>query len=347
MEHRGHHVRMGDAVLLDELHCGGRIPLVHQHHGRAVRDRGDQRQVERRGVVERAGAEVGVAGHVARDVRHPDRAGAVMHPFRIAGGAGGVEHRPARERRRTEHGRRCRHHIGIAVETRDVAGDRDGPAPVRRVLERLERGRAARRVGEQHARPAVAHDVAGLTASEVEVDGRELQARADARRPYLDELRPVAADQRDPVAGLQPHRAECVRQPVRGGVERAEGAIAVLRHDRRRIGLPAGPVGDRHPAGDRRVEVVEECGGGRRIRGVRHAASLLFTLLTGTHGVHVAHGHSRAGRPSSLLALSRETRPPDARRSSVPTIGPPGHHYPARPCHVRAPCCSSRGPSSG
>ena len=81
VEHRRHHVGVRHAVLLDELQRLVRGPAVHQHDARTVRERADQRDVQRRGVVQRAGAEVDAVGLVARDVLDRGRAAAACaHP---------------------------------------------------------------------------------------------------------------------------------------------------------------------------------------------------------------------------------------------------------------------------
>ena len=146
--------------------------------------------------------------------------------------------------------------------------------------ERLERDVLPRRVGQQDTRAAVTHDVAGLTAGEMEVDRREAQARADARGPHLHELGTVAAHQGHTVAGLQRAGAERIGEAVRGGVELGERPVTMFGHDRDRFGLPAGPEGDRHSAPDRRVEIVEQvafpdvrCP--RRIRDLRHGSDCI------------------------------------------------------------------------
>ena len=103
----------------------------------------------------------------------------------------------------------------------------------------------------------------------MEVHRRELQTRPDARGPHLDELRPVAAHERHAVTRLQSEAAQGIRQPVGVGVELGEGPVAVLGGDRERVGLAASPIGDRHAARNRPVEVVEQLRAGR-LSALRH-----------------------------------------------------------------------------
>ena len=59
MELGRHHVRVGDAVALDEPQALLRVPLVHQHHG-VAQLHGGSREAHDGRVVERRAAEVHV-----------------------------------------------------------------------------------------------------------------------------------------------------------------------------------------------------------------------------------------------------------------------------------------------
>ncbi len=60
MEHGRDHVGVRDAVLFDESQRLGGVPVLHDHDGHPVEQRQGDREDQRRGVVQRSGAQVGV-----------------------------------------------------------------------------------------------------------------------------------------------------------------------------------------------------------------------------------------------------------------------------------------------
>ena len=66
MEHGRDHVRVRDAVAIDQAEGFFRVPLVHQDHADAGAERDQQIEAQRRRVVERAGHQRDVVRGIAR-----------------------------------------------------------------------------------------------------------------------------------------------------------------------------------------------------------------------------------------------------------------------------------------
>ena len=99
VEHRRHHVRMGDPVRLDQGQCRLGVPPLHQHDAHPVSDRCRERECERRGVVQGTGAEVAVALAIGEQVDGGRGRGvAPVDTLRSSGGTRGVQHRGAKHR---------------------------------------------------------------------------------------------------------------------------------------------------------------------------------------------------------------------------------------------------------
>ena len=258
VEHRGHHVGVRDLVLLDQSQRLLGVPAVHQHHS----DPGHQGRVERerqgRGVVQRSCAEVGVgAGRVAggdtdvggqraRVGRARGSGGGTIDALRATGRARRVEHRPSEDgvvdvvaRFRCDDG-------FVVVEAIDGPGDGQADLGVGRQRRRLRRVGGEAGVGDEGLGLAVVHDVGGLLAGEVPVDGGHAYPHAQARSGDLGELRPVGAHEGDGVAGAEALRPQRAHEAVGVGVELAEGPVAVGRRDGHAIGRVPRVKGEGH-----------------------------------------------------------------------------------------------------
>ena len=208
VEHRRHHVRVRDSVRLDELEAFALVPPLHEHDGRAPVQHDRERKCERRGVVQRSGAQVHHAGRVARELRLDHglrrRCGWAVHPLRPAGGARRVEHHRSAHRILERRGIGGRERLRV----RDRVGGRIGVTRLRahdqpeRSVGQCHRHRVEPGLDHHRLRAAVLDDVARFGAGQMPVDRRESEPAAVARGQGLDELGPVPAEQRDRIAGL-------------------------------------------------------------------------------------------------------------------------------------------------
>ena len=163
-------------------------PTVHQHDAGARGERRGQRDVERRGVVQRTGAEAAfvfarLAAHACVDAVEARRMlDLAAHALRPSGRAGRVQHRRARLRIVDVVTRLRRDRIVVRHETVDVAPDREtdhiGSDPRADLGERVREADVA----DQRRGLAVVDDVRDLVGGEVPVDGRQPHATA-RRRP--------------------------------------------------------------------------------------------------------------------------------------------------------------------
>ena len=95
VEHRRHEVHVRHAMLLDEGKGLLGVPALHHHHRHAAAERRHERDGERGGVVQRAGAQVHVAVAVLVHRHARDQAVGIRRlgdALRVAGGARRVEH---------------------------------------------------------------------------------------------------------------------------------------------------------------------------------------------------------------------------------------------------------------
>jgi hypothetical protein len=95
-------------------------------------------------------------------------------------------------------------------------------------------------------RLAIGQDVGGLARRKVPIDRGQAQAAALAREIGLDELRNIAAEQCDAIAGNQAGGAKMGEQPVGVAVEFGEAAVASRRKKRRAIAVPSRPMAEQH-----------------------------------------------------------------------------------------------------
>ena len=212
-----------------------RIPAVHQHDRHTHRRGCRERERERRGVVQRTGAQVHVLSR--------RRSASASRATRSRASFGGARAHPSagrscptcRASSRRAPGRRASpascvgEHVFVALEAVDVAADRDLRREARRELGRADRGLGEARVGDERGRFAVVDDVARFLAGEVPVDRREPQPGPLRGRARLDELRTVPAEQRQPVARGDAACSQRARELVGAGVDLGERAVAVRR----------------------------------------------------------------------------------------------------------------------
>ena len=240
MEHRRHHVRVGDAVLLDQRER--RAPPPSRPSSRSGTP------IAAGAVSENDSGAAWYSGPVQRCTCRwprycvscatpsaPRGSGGRRTPFGPTGRARRVEHRGCRRP-----GRRCRcpssgaSTVVPALEPVDVAADGDDRARSRGARSAASRATVGEaRVGDERRRFAVVDDVARLVAGEVPVDGREPQPGALRGRDRLHELGPVRAHQRDAVARLHAACPQRAHQPVRVRVQLGPGAVARLGDHRR------------------------------------------------------------------------------------------------------------------
>jgi hypothetical protein len=90
------------------------------------------------------------------------------------------------------------------------------------------------RVDEEEPRPRVTEDVGDLAGVEPRVDRDQHTAREPHPEVGLEQRRHVGREERDPIAGAEPRRAQRRREPAH--------ALAQLR-----VGEPAPPVDGRDP----------------------------------------------------------------------------------------------------
>ena len=243
-EHRGHPLRVRDAVVLDELQRPLGIESLH-HHDRAAGAVGRQAPVERSRVVERAGREphrVGVepvqvavrrevAGHRPRRLEGQRLA----DPLGQSGRARRVEHLAPRDFRLH---RACRRAVaGVFVLREPVEGSAHGEThaqPRQPVADPGRRGQARGR--DQRDRAAVVDDVVELGTGEQRADRRVVEA-GPLRGPHDLEVRELVLEEdRHVVAGAQPRGVEELRELVRPHVElRVRERRAARAHDHCRL----------------------------------------------------------------------------------------------------------------
>ncbi len=236
VEHGRHHVGVGDAVLLDQLERVGRVPSLHEHHAHAVGQRHGERVDQRAAVVQRAGAQVPLAGAglVPGRVGEPLEPGRVVrraqHALGSAGGARGVEH-PVAQHRVVEVLAELAAERGlVGLEAVDLSADRPARTDRRDSPAAASASTSAKRgVADHRPGPAVLDDVADLVGGEVPVDracsaARCADRRARPRRTRAGWSRPRRPSRRRPVprrAGRGP-AGRCWRSAPRRCVPRSE-----------------------------------------------------------------------------------------------------------------------------
>ena len=271
MEHRRHHVGVGDPVPLHEPQPLRGVPVVHDHQRDAVEEGDRDREGERGGVVQGARHEVRVdAVREVLVVPAEVDGGECAHGRRVAVHALG----PARRARGVEH-LRAEHRV---VDVRPVLGGHHrvvhlepwhvatGVDPHQTGASRLGGHRGpVTEVTRAHERLgfAVLDDVGRLGAGEVPVDRGEAQTDALGGVEHLYELRPVGAHQGDGVAGLQAPGPQRPGQPVDVGVQVLVGAVTARGDEGEAVRDALGPPGEQHALGR----------GGELVLGDAHAAS--------------------------------------------------------------------------
>jgi hypothetical protein len=211
VEHRRHHVRVRDAVLLDEAQRLLRLPAVHQRHADASVEWQRQIEGERRGVVERPGAQAQVVARAkgrARDHLRAETAGGrrllAVDALGPAGRARGVEHGAADLGILEVVARLGREQGVVGLEARNLAPARQPHLRLRSPLGGTGDDVGEAGVGDEGACLAVVDDVGDLVRLQVPVDAGQPQAGAQGGAPGLGELGAVRAEQRDCVSRLEP-----------------------------------------------------------------------------------------------------------------------------------------------
>ena len=253
MEHRRHHVRVGDAVLLDEARASSSASQsLHQHDADAAVQRRRQRERQRRGVVQRAGA---------RGARSPGVvAGDALRRRRAAVGSA-VGTRPSAGRScptcrascRRAPGRRCssrrrrRARRPTGRSRRVAAGRRAAWSSARGAARPTVGGDVGQLgVGDDGLGLAVVGDVGRLVGGEVPVDRGEPQPAPVGGREVVGELGPVAAEQRHAVALGQALAVEQPGQAVGSALSSANVRSPCGRLRRDGVAPLVGPERERH-----------------------------------------------------------------------------------------------------
>ena len=244
-EHGRHELSGGDAVPLDGLETGRRVPLLEDHRGgpHAMGHRGED---HRSRVVQRRRREVDVATVVGDRARVLDERVDVVH-----GAVGEREQdplRPPRGARRVEHpvplrlfgqrgGRLLTDDVLVALPAVQVAVDhqRDLGLDVGDAIGQVDRR-------DDRACPAVTDDVGDLGRRQVPVHGRVVQPRPQGGPHHLEVAQVVGEQDGDVVAAAKTPLVPELRQLVGALVEllvRERGARAGHDHGRM-VGTLAG-----------------------------------------------------------------------------------------------------------
>ena len=253
MELGGHHVAVGDLVLVDQTQHLLRQPLVHQDHGVAqVQCRGAEDQ--HGGVVEGGAADVDVvvlglqAEHAqeARGERGDDLGRDLgkrpAHALRLARGARGVVHHLAG-------GAALGHLAGLSLaelgEGAEALHAAQREAHRAREVDLLAGhlaglGEALR--ADEDLRAAVLHDVGDLGARQVVVDGRHVEADLHDGQVDLIHLGAVLEHDGDAVSPAEAEGAQAVGDLVGLGQQLAAAPLAAAGVDQSE--LLGGPLSE-------------------------------------------------------------------------------------------------------
>ncbi len=311
LHHDRHEMGVRHAAALDGAeHLLGVPALAHEgdRHARGLRDR--DVEGERRGVIARPGAHLDVRRRIIGRVRALElrRRGDAMRPMHALGPprrAGGVEHLAAHLRIVQIGAVDAVERAVVVVEPVRLAADgklqRDAGRLVHRLADRVEP-----RLRDQRLGLAVVQDIGDLVGLQVPVDRRHAQAAAPRRVQRLHELRPVGAEQRHAIAGLQSLLAQHARQPVRIRVDLGIAVLAEAVPDRRRVRLRLRPEGAHHAGAGIAQQPFEE----RRIVRV-HGASRRAARTGGVRANVAGRNAIQARRP----------RPPVPPRAQIVASG--------------------------
>ena len=259
MKHRRYHMRVSDAVSVDQVESLFGIPSVH-HDDPDARDEGRNDIDEQgRGVVSRAGYECSVqSGTIAVQtvfaLWHFRQAIPAEHTFWSASGPRGVEHTCTERWIGDVVAAERLNGLVVRLETWDVTAHRKCQTNTGCMSQGLDRHLTQRGIGDECLGITVVDDVANLFSLEVVVDGCESQAAAHRRCQDLDKLRSVLGDDGDRVTGNESAFAQTANQSIGVGVQTTERSIPVIRQHggdgRKSCGLP----GDGHPGLNRGFE---------------------------------------------------------------------------------------------
>ena len=251
MEHRRHHVRVRDAIGVDEPERLFGVPLVHEHHPDAEGEGGGERERKRGGVVQRPGAEMDVLTSLAVAVEvhlgHGRRARRVpVNALGAPSGARGVEHGGAEDGVVEVDAVLCLECRVVGLEAIERSVEHEAGRGPRLAFQCAASDLSEGALGHQRSCLAVGDDVRGLSPCQVPVDGREAKTGTLTGVDDLGELRPVREEDGHGVTFTEPPPPQGPRQAVGPGIQLGEAALPLRRDERRALGLTCSPPCQEH-----------------------------------------------------------------------------------------------------